>query len=252
MNLFFKSFGQGPPLIILHGLFGSCDNWLSHAKEFAHHFTVYIVDQRNHGHSAHSAVMNYDAMAEDLEQLIANENLRDVYLIGHSMGGKTILRFAQTHAFLIEKMIVADMGIKAYPPHHDIIFKGLFAVDAANCENRKVAEERLKDYVQDESTRQFLLKNLYWKEPGKLDWRFNLPVLHQSIHTIIDAIPNERVTVPTLFIRGELSNYILPTDMDAIKETVPKATFVTIEAAGHWVHAEQPDSFRNEVMKYLL
>ncbi len=252
MKLFFKSFGQGPPLIILHGLFGSCDNWLSHAKEFAQYFTVYIVDQRNHGHSPHSGVMNYDAMADDLEQLIAEQNLRDVFLLGHSMGGKTILRFAQTRSFLIEKMIVADMGIKAYPPHHDIIFKGLFAVDAENCENRKVAEERLKDYVHDESTRQFLLKNLYWAEPGKLAWRFNLPVLHQTMQSIIDAIPHERIVVPTLFIRGGLSNYILPTDMDAITESVPKASFATMEGDGHWVHAEQPENFRNEVLKYLL
>jgi esterase len=252
MNLFYKSIGEGPPLIILHGLFGSSDNWLTHAKEFAKHFTVFLVDQRNHGHSPHSPTMNYDAMAEDLEELIASLHLRDITLLGHSMGGKTAMRFAQTHAFLIEKLIVVDMGVKAYPPHHDIIFKGLYAVDVDSCTSRKEAEDRLKPHVQDDSTRQFLLKNLYWKEPSKLAWRFNLDALHTNINSIIDSLPQERIAMPTLFVRGELSNYILSNDMEPIKEMVPNAQFVTIKNAGHWVHAEAPEDFRQAVWNYIL
>lgn len=251
MKLYFKTFGEGRPLMILHGLFGSSDNWLSHAKEFAQHFKVYLIDLRNHGRSPHSNDFSYDAMAEDLLELIADENLRDVLLVGHSMGGKTILRFAQSHSFLIERMIVADMGVKSYKPHHDEIFKGLFAVDVENCANRKEAEERLSAFVAEESTRQFLLKNIYWKEQGKLAWRFNLQSLFDNRGEIILPLPDVQIETPTLFIRGELSNYIRETDFESILELVPQATFRTIDKTGHWVHAEAPETFRKMVHDYL-
>ncbi len=252
MKLYFKTFGEGRPLMILHGLFGSSDNWLSHAKEFAQHFKVYLIDLRNHGRSPHSNDFSYDAMAEDLLELIADENLRDVLLVGHSMGGKTILRFAQSHSFLIERMIVADMGVKSYKPHHDEIFKGLFAVDVENCASRKEAEERLSAFIAEESTRQFLLKNIYWKEQGKLAWRFNLQALFDNRGEIILPLPDVQIETPTLFIRGELSNYIQETDFESILELVPQATFRTIDKTGHWVHAEAPETFRKMVLDYLL
>jgi pimeloyl-ACP methyl ester carboxylesterase len=177
MKLFHRVLGEGPPLLILHGLFGSSDNWQTHARVFAETHTVYLIDQRNHGHSPHALEMNYDLMAHDLFELMADLGLRDVRLIGHSMGGKTIMRFAQQYGFLIDRMVVADMGVKAYPPHHEQVFQGLFSVDVEHCPTRKEAEERLSAFVSDAGTLQFLLKNLYWKEPGLLDWRFNLSVL---------------------------------------------------------------------------
>jgi esterase len=251
MKLFFKTLGEGQPLLILHGLFGSADNWQTHAKKLSENFKVYLIDQRNHGHSMHSDIMSYDAMAGDLYDLIAEEGLRDVMMIGHSMGGKTILRFGQQYSFLIDRMIVADMGMKQYPPHHDLVFKGLFAVDVSNCTDRKQAEERLSEHVKDFSTRQFLLKNLFWKEPGKLDWRFNLEVLFQQREELMKGLPDEKIACDTLFLRGGLSNYVLEADFSEIERVVPNSSFETIEAAGHWLHAEAPEEFLMRASRFL-
>jgi pimeloyl-ACP methyl ester carboxylesterase len=182
MKLHFKKIGEGQPILILHGLFGSSDNWQTHAKKLAENYCVYLIDQRNHGHSPHSEEFSYDLMAADLLELIAAEGLRDVILIGHSMGGKTIMRFAQEHDFLIDKMIVVDMGIKAYAPHHDVIFQGLYNVKVPHVASRKEAEERLLECVTEPSTAQFLMKNLYWKTQTELAWRFNLDVLFEKIN----------------------------------------------------------------------
>jgi esterase len=251
MTLSCKVLGEGQPLVILHGLFGSGDNWLTHAKALAGQYKVILVDQRNHGHSPHSDEMNYDLMANDLFELFAAYSIRDALLIGHSMGGKSILRFAQEYPFLVAKMIVVDMGIKQYPPHHDAIFQGLFAIDVENCPSRNEAADRLAPFIPDQSTRQFLLKNLFWKEPDKLSWRFNLTSLHQNIDKIIGAIPLEKITTDTLFLTGGMSNYVLDEDIADIRQLVPHSDFVEIKEAGHWVHAETPDSFMNEVRKYF-
>jgi esterase len=251
MKLFHKSLGDGPPLLILHGLFGSADNWQTLAKSFAQDFKVYLIDQRNHGHSPQSKEDSYALMADDLFELIAEEGLRDVKLIGHSMGGKTIMHFAQQYAFLIEKMIVADMGIKSYPPHHDDVFAGLFAVDVDRCESRQQAEERLSVHVHEPDTRQFLLKNLYWKEQRKLAWRFNLPVLFDCRSEFMKALPPTKIECDTLFLRGAKSHYILNEDMAAIRELVPHASFDTIENAGHWLHAQQPQVFLEKCLRFL-
>lgn len=251
MKLHHRILGEGPPLLILHGLFGSSDNWQAHARRYAEDFTVYLIDQRNHGHSPHDPVMNYDVMAADLFDFIAEAGLRDVRLIGHSMGGKTILRFAQQYSFLIDRMVVADMGMKAYPPHHDEVFKGLFAVNVENCPSRKEAEERLKAFVSDQGTLQFLLKNLFWREPGLLDWRFNLPAIYNEREHLMAALPQERVESSTLFLTGGRSHYVLPEDVDAIKQLVPQVTFDVMAGAGHWLHAEDPTQFIQRTLAYL-
>jgi pimeloyl-ACP methyl ester carboxylesterase len=251
MKLHHRTLGEGPPLLILHGLFGSSDNWQTHARKYAEQFTVYLIDQRNHGHSPHDPTMNYDIMASDLFEFVAEEGLRDVRLIGHSMGGKTIMRFAQQYSFLIDRMVVADMGMKAYPPHHDEVFKGLFAVDVENCPSRKEAEERLSTYVSDQGTLQFLLKNLYWKEPGKLAWRFNLSVLYNERAHLMTAIPEDRIEASTLFLTGGKSRYVLPEDKGAIQRLVPHATFEVMPDAGHWLHAEDPEQFIERTLAYL-
>jgi esterase len=251
MKLFSRTLGEGQPLLILHGLFGNSDNWQTHAKRMSEHFQVILVDQRNHGHSPHDAEMDYDVLAHDLYELIAEQGLRDVLLIGHSMGGKTIMRFAQQYNFLVDKMIVADMGIKQYPPHHDSVFRGLFAVDVAHCPGRKEAEERMMEHIPDAATRQFLLKSLYWKEPGKLAWRFNLPVLFEQREKLMSAIPNERIEAQTLFLRGGRSQYVADEDIAVIKALAPFAEFDTIEDAGHWLHAEAPDVFIEKSLSFF-
>lgn len=251
MNLFFKTLGEGKPLIILHGLFGSGDNWLTLAKQWAEKYKVYLVDQRNHGHSPFADEMNYEVMSEDLYEFFASEGLRDVFLLGHSMGGKTVLRFAQKYDFLIEKMVVADMGIKQYKPHHEDIFKGLLAVEVEKRTSRKEVEEILSTHITDESTKQFLLKNLYWKEQGVLAWRFNLNVLSAQRNEVIQPLTLEKINTETLFLSGGNSNYVLKEDEEAIRSLVPHAHFETIENAGHWLHAEAPQLFMEKVNYFL-
>lgn len=251
MKLYFKKQGDGPALFILHGLFGSGDNWQSHANILAKDYTVYMVDQRNHGRSPHTEDFGYPQMAADLLELVADEGVRDIRLIGHSMGGKTILHFAQNYPYLIHKMVVADMGVKGYRPHHDAIFKALFAADISHCSSRKEAEERMRPFVDDPGTLQFLLKNVYWKTPEELAWRFNLPVLFDKIADIIGPIPDEKVEADTLFLRGGRSGYIEPQDYEGIKARVPGARIETIEEAGHWLHAEAPIAFLEHVTRFL-
>lgn len=252
MKLHYRVVGDGPPLLILHGLFGSSDNWQTHARKYAEHFTVYLIDQRNHGHSPHDAHIDYEVMAHDLFELIADLGLRDVRLIGHSMGGKTIMRFAQQYSFLVERMVVADMGIRAYPPHHDEVFKGLFAVDVEHCATRKDAEMRLLNHVGDAGTLQFLLKNLYWQEPGKLAWRFNLNALFEERANLMAALPPDKIEASTLFLLGGKSHYVVPADFDHIKTVVPHATFEIMPECGHWLHAEDPAGFIERTLSYLL
>ncbi len=252
MNLFFKTLGEGKPLLVLHGLFGSGDNWLSLAKQWAERYKVYLIDQRNHGHSPFADEMNYEVMSEDLYELLASEGLRDVYLLGHSMGGKTVLRFAQKYDFLIEKMIVADMGIKQYKPHHEEIFKALLAVEVEKRTSRKEVEEILSSFNIDEGTKQFLLKNLYWKVAGKeLAWRFNLNVLSRLRNEVVLGLSDEKINVETLFLVGGKSNYVPTEDFQSIQELVPNSTFEIIDGAGHWLHAEQPQLFIQKVEEFL-
>lgn len=251
MKLYHREMGSGQPLLIIHGLFGSSDNWLTHARNLSDSFRVILVDQRNHGHSPHMHEHSYDLMAQDLYELVADLGLRDLLLIGHSMGGKTILRFAQQYSFLIDRMVVADMGIRQYPPHHDLVFKGLFAVDVKDCPSRRDAEERLAGFVGEVSTRQFLLKNLYWKEHGKLDWRFNLEALYNHRSEMMAAIPDQKIETDTLFLRGGKSNYVLDEDLPVIQRLVPNASFETMPEAGHWLHAEAPEEFIAHVRNYF-
>ncbi len=252
MKLQHRIIGEGKPLIILHGLFGSSDNWQTHAKRFSDYFQVILVDQRNHGHTDWSDEFDYDILAEDLHELITDLGLNRVHLLGHSMGGKTVMRYAQLYPETIDKMIVVDMGIKQYPMHHQQILAGIHAVNASEMDSRSKAEEILLPFVPENGTRQFLLKNLYWAEKGKLAWRMNVAVLEKEMNHILQALPEEEVMVQTLFIRGAISAYILDEDIPDIENQFPDSSFVTIENAGHWVHAEQPEEFMNTVLEFLL
>ncbi len=252
MKLQHRIIGEGKPLIILHGLFGSSDNWQTHAKRFSDYFQVILVDQRNHGHTDWSDEFDYDILAEDLHELITDLGLKKVNLLGHSMGGKTVMRYAQLYPETIDKMIVVDMGIKQYPMHHQQILAGIHAVNASEMDSRSKAEEILLPFVPENGTRQFLLKNLYWAEKGKLAWRMNVAVLEKEMNHILQALPQEEVMVQTLFIRGAISAYILDEDIPDIENQFPDSSFVTIDNAGHWVHAEQPEEFMNTVLEFLL
>jgi esterase len=252
MELYFREMGEGKPLVILHGLFGFSDNWQTQAKKFAEYYRVILVDLRNHGHSPWSSDFSYALMVEDLAQLFQKLDLQQVILLGHSMGGKVAMHFAQKHPNYLDKLIVVDMGVKSYPSHHEHILKAFNTIDLSSLSARSEAESILKQFIDSEGVRQFLLKNLYWKEKGKLSWRVNFPVLEEAMSEILSALPEDEVLITTLFIRGAMSNYILEEDIPVLEFYFPDSTLVSIENAGHWVHAEAPEAFVDSVLGFCL
>ncbi len=245
--------GEGKPLLIIHGFLGMSDNWKSFGALYAAKgFQVHILDLRNHGKSFHSEDFSYDIMAQDVLEYCQNHNLNQVSIIGHSMGGKVAMLFATNYPEMVEKLIVADIGPKYYAPHHQDILAGLNAVDFTSKPDRSSVEEILYPFIPDFGTRQFLMKNLYWKEPGQLDFRFNLKVFNDKIKVIGTALPEEaQFEKPTLFIRGGNSRYILDTDLPEIKKHFPNFELATIPNVGHWLHAENPQLFFEETIKFL-
>lgn len=254
MQLHYKKSGQGPPVIILHGLLGMSDNWQSVGRILSSAFEVYLFDARNHGHSSHSDEFSYDLMAEDLRELTETEDsLRrnPAVLIGHSMGGKTAMKFAQKYPEKVEKLIIVDIAPKPYAFSHQEIFNALSAIDFTLVKSRKQAEEIFSVYISESSTRQFLLKNLYWKNPGELGWRFNLEAIKQNAAQMGEATQDAIFYKPVLFIRGEQSGYITEEDIPSIKKYFPSAEIKTVAGAGHWVHADQPEQFVQVVKEFL-
>ncbi len=253
MKLHFKKIGEGQPFIILHGLFGSGDNWATFAKNLSKNdYAVYLVDLRNHGHSGWDDCHDYKHMASDVHELIVSEQLKDVIMLGHSMGGKAAMQLAIDFTTDIQKLIVADITPRYYPPHHQTILNGLLALDFNEIKTRNDADKQLALTIDDLSTRQFLLKNLYWKESDKLAFRFNLKALSQEIENVGATIESENASeIPSLFISGEKSNYILITDHDIIKQLFSHAEIITIPNAGHWIHADQPFLLLNSIISFL-
>jgi len=252
MNLNYKKLGDGEPLIILHGLFGSLDNWITLAKKISENYQVFIIDARNHGQSPHSDIFNYEVMADDLNEFILLHNIDNPTVLGHSMGGKTAMQFAMNYPHQLAKLIVADIAPKDYPVHHQQIIEGLFSLGFEKIKTRKEADAQLSKYISDFSVRQFLLKNLYWVEKDKLAWRFNLKAINDNIEMIGKKLENIiPFNKPTLFLIGEKSNYILESDYPQIKEIFPQAVIKTINNSGHWVHAENPNQFLNFIQDFL-
>jgi len=254
MKLAFRKLGTGKPLFILHGLFGSADNWQTLGKHFAEYFTVYFIDQRNHGQSPHSSEWNYEIMSEDLKELMEDEGLDRINIIGHSMGGKTAMRFTVRYPEKVEKLVVVDIGPKKYPITNQFVIDAIDQFNPEMVKSRKEADEIMSKYIEDAGVRQFLLKNLYWDDNQKLKWKFNYEVIKQNIAAVSEAtpLPINPITMPALFIKGEKSDYIFNSDIKRINEIFPNATLVTIPGAGHWVHADQPQAFFKVVSEFLL
>lgn len=252
MKLNFKKLGEGQPLIILHGLFGSLDNWMTLAKKWASDFEVYLVDQRNHGQSPHDSAFNYSLMAEDLKELIEQEGIKNPIVLGHSMGGKTAMEFAVNYPEKLAKLIVVDIAPVKYQVHHYTIIDALSSIDLAELKGRKEADLKLAEKIEEFGVRQFLLKNLYWKEKEQLAWRFNLEVLAKEIIPISEfSISPKRFEKPTLFIKGERSDYIKEEHRGKIEEKFPQYSLKTIEGAGHWVHAEKAKEFAEQINTFI-
>lgn len=240
MPLNYKELGSGRPLIILHGLFGSLDNWATLGRKFAEDYWVFLIDQRNHGQSPHSDEFSYEAMASDLLDFIDQHALTDAVVMGHSMGGKTAMVAALDQPEKIERLIVVDMAPKSYEVHHRTILDGLLSLDFDKISSRSEADAQLARYVPEESTRQFLLKSLYRKENDQFALRFNLPVINREIESISSwNARSDQYDRPAFFIRGGQSDYVDPDDA-SIEVNFPNARLVTVENAGHWVHAQAP------------
>lgn len=254
MKLAFREFGEGQPLIILHGLFGQSDNWNTHAKGFAEKgFRVFAIDQRNHGLSPHSEEWTYEAMAEDLKEFIEEHQLKEPILLGHSMGGKTVMYFELKYSGIASKIIIADISARMYPPHHQDVLEALNAVDFTKIKTRKEAEAIMDEHIKDFGTKQFLLKNIYWKdtETNVMDWRFNLKVISENYENVCKGVPEFVSETKALIIKGENSKYISDEDKEDLKKRFPHSTLVVLNGAGHWVHAEKPKEFFETVSLFI-
>ena len=253
MQLHSNILGQGHPFIILHGFLGMSDNWKTLGTKYSEQgFEVHLVDQRNHGHSFHHQEFNYEVMVEDLKRYCDLRHLKDIILLGHSMGGKTAMLFAAKYSDLVSKLLIADITPRFYPVHHDTILRGLSSLDFSVIKSRGEADEQLSHYVRDFGTRQFLLKNLFWKEKGQLALRMNLEILKENVSEVGEALPSHLTfDKDTLFLRGDRSEYIALNDEGVILRHFPNAKIVTIKNAGHWLHAENPDDFFMETMNFI-
>ncbi len=245
--------GQGPPFVILHGFLGMSDNWKSLGTRFSDEgFEMHLIDQRNHGKSFHEDDFSYEILVEDLKSYCDKHELKEIILLGHSMGGKTSMLFAVTYPERVSKLIVADIAPKFYPRHHHDILNGLSALDFNLVKSRIQAEEILSNYVTHVSTRNFLLKNIYWKEKGQLALRINLDTLIENIDEIGEGLPNHLIFEgDTLFLKGDRSEYITDDDEKAIKAQFENAMIITIQDAGHWLHVENPEGFFEAVINFV-
>lgn len=258
MKLFFREYppvqpaGQKQTIVILHGLFGSSDNWLTQARILSNnHYKVYTVDLANHGQSPHSDNFDYISMVSDLDEFISDQKITDPVILGHSMGGKAAMNFALAHPDKLSKLIVVDISPRPYDLEHYSIVKGLNAIDIDTITSRGEADERLSSHVPEPDVRQFLLKNLQRKAAGGFSWKINLPVITQKLSNIgVDLQYPGAFNKPTLFIRGRLSRYVPDSDWPRITEVFPQATLVTMETS-HWVQAEKPQEFVEAVMNWV-
>ena len=252
MKLHHKILGEGEPVIIMHGLFGMLDNWKTVAKSLAENYMVILVDLRNHGKSPHSDEWSVPLMASDVAAFMEEQWIHKASILGHSLGGKVAMEMALSFPDMVENLMVVDIGPKQYEPGHDAIFKALQSVRIEQLESRSEADEALSKTLSDWGVRQFLLKNLGRRKEGGYRWKMNLPTIQKNYLEILKQVGTDEVfDSPALFIRGALSDYILDDDIKDIKKKFPKAEVVTIDGAGHWVHADKREELEEAVLDFL-
>ncbi|NTW24606.1 MAG: alpha/beta fold hydrolase [Lentimicrobium sp.] len=243
MKLFYRHFGEGQPLIILHGIFGISDNWVTLGKRLAEKFSVYIPDMRNHGQSPHSPTFNYLAMSDDLLEFMEDHQIEKSLLIGHSMGGKVAMTFTLEHPEKVEKLVIVDISPRKYPGrnvHFDMI-SAMMAVDFDSVTTRDEVERQMELSIPDKRIRLFVMKNLYRKTKHAFDWRLNLPAISTNMDYVFDGVNSDaEFNGPVLFIKGGKSDYISAEDLPLIHKNFPTARVQTIAGASHWVHADSP------------
>ena len=253
MKLHYHDIGAGqPPLLIIHGLFGSADNWRSMAKYFSKYYRVISIDLRNHGRSPHSDQQDFALMAEDLALLCDEIMVEKVSVLGHSLGGKVAMQFASDYADKVEKLIVVDISPRQYFSEHTPLMDAMMALDLTRYTCRHEVDEALSDTIQDATVRQFLLMNLQSDNASQLYWRINLPALKANYHNLMAPVcEHVRLAMPSLFVYGGLSEYVTEADKRLIDDTCLNARFQVIDKAGHWVHAERPQQFKQVVEDFL-
>ncbi len=242
--------GQGAPLVLLHGLFGSLENLGRLARLLAVNHTVYSVDLPDHGRSPHTEHSELSAMVEGVRQWMDAQKLSHVIMVGHSLGGKVAMELALQNADRVTRLVVLDVAPVAYGNRHDNIFQGLLSVPIEALQSRVAADEALQESIPDAAVRGFLLKNLVREGEG-FRWRMNLQGLHRGYGQLVAGNSEGEFDGPTLFVRGGRSDYILPGAEAAIQQRFPQARIETVEEAGHWLHAEQPDATGRIIARFL-
>ncbi len=264
MKLFYRKFGEGPPLIILHGLYGSSDNWVTVAKQLSDVFTVYLPDQRNHGQSPHSEIHDYDSMRDDLFELVTDLRFRKFFLVGHSMGGKTAVAFAEKWPELLDGLMIVDISPftrenESSPLYnqHLRILKTIISLDPAGIKSRSDAEIFLSEKILSAKIRGLIMKNLQRVEENSFAWKLNAPALLDNLDKIMasvdlrDGLLHPITGFPVIFLKGSSSGYMTPVAVADIRKVFPAAEFVVINGAGHWIHADKPDEVAGNIRKFL-
>lgn len=253
MQLFRQTYGEGPPLLIIHGLFGASGNWVTLARNvYAEHFRTITLDLRNHGRSPHDDDFSYTAMSADVLELMKDEDIDKAHILGHSMGGKLSMHLALEHPEVVDRLIVADIGPQDYPARHGAIFDAMERLHPERYRSRRAIDEVLATAIPSASVRQFLMKNLE-REGEAYRWTLNLPAIRRAYSEIIGPIESwDTFDGEVLFVRGAESDYLVEGDLPRIRALFPFADMVSIEHAGHWLHAEQPEAFARITLDFLL
>ncbi len=251
IELNYKELGEGTPVIILHGFLGMLDNWKTFGRKLSENYKVYLVDQRDHGRSPHTDDFDYTLLANDLSDFMNQHGIEKAHLLGHSMGGKTVMKFTQLHEEKVLSSIVVDIAPKAYNNHHTDILDALHSISPSEIQDRGEADDALAKYISDWGVRQFLMKNLSRNPEGGFRWKMNLALLTEKYDNIIQPVDQSVSEVKCIFINGSKSNYIVEDDKPEISKVFPNAKFHTIEDAGHWVHAEKPLELLEVVQAFI-
>lgn len=253
MELNYKVFGEGKPVIILHGIFGMSDNWQTFGKRLAENYQVFLIDQRDHGRSPHTDEFSYPILAEDLKNFVEQHQIKEPHLIGHSMGGKTVMEFLLSYPQIASSSVIVDMGVKKYTGGHEFILDALASVPMDRVQSRKEAQNILSEKIDNQGVVLFLMKNFSRKKEGGYRWKINLPLLQKAYKQLMahDLRTRESLESEVLFVRGGASNYILEEDLIDIKAVFPQSQIKTIDNAGHWIHAERPVELLDVISTYF-
>jgi pimeloyl-ACP methyl ester carboxylesterase len=265
MKLFCRKYGNGPPLVILHGLYGSSDNWVTIAKKLGNSFTVYLPDQRNHGQSPHSQIHDYDSMRDDLFELAGDLNLKKFFLAGHSMGGKTAISFALKWPEMLNGLLIADIspftnetGRQSIYVQHFTILNAILSFDLDKISTRREAGNVLLEKIPSVKVRELILKNLQRTADNNFAWKLNAQSILKNLEKIMEGVERQTdfsqqiIGFPVIFLKGGDSDYLPAVDFRDIRNVFPAAEIIEIPGAGHWIHIDKPDEVVKNLKNLLL